>query len=75
MDFYVVGDVAKQISDRFNATITARDVSNVCYSSRVLRNLPIVGGRKLLNPDDIEIVIQELRRAGKITGRGATHVA
>jgi hypothetical protein len=54
--------------------VKPRDISDLFYK-RVLRDdlVPIIGGRRLIPRDYLEVVAMELRRAGKLPRKAAAH--
>lgn len=63
MGLHTVGDVAKIIG----RGVRPQDITGLFYAQRLRDDLcPIVGGRRLIPVDYIDIIRMELRRAGKL---------
>jgi hypothetical protein len=63
MPTYTVSDVARQLGVR------PRDISDLFYSRELSdKQCPIVGGRRLIPPEYVAVIVTALRKHGLIPG-------
>lgn len=65
-EYKIASQVARQLRDRFDVMILPTDITNCVYRSKVLQDLPVIGGRRVFTDADIEVLVSEMRRAGKL---------
>ncbi|MEM9354446.1 MAG: hypothetical protein AAGA92_15680 [Planctomycetota bacterium] len=64
-----VGQAADAISEEVGQAVSPRDLTAILYQRRVRVELfPNVGGRRLIDPQYLPLLVQALRRAGKLSG-------
>ena len=63
-----VGQAADKIAADVGQPVNPRDISNVIYKRAVRVDLfPVIGGRRLIDPVHLPLLVAALRRAGKLS--------
>ena len=72
MEILFAADVAAEVSRRLGRPVTPREVTALFYSRKVPEELgPIVGGRRLIKPEAVEMISDLLRGVDPTPREGA----
>ncbi len=69
--YWTVGEIAREVSDRTGVAIRPRDITDLFYSLQIPGvRCPIIGGRRLIPRDVIPVIMAALSRRGRIPVSG-----
>ena len=72
MEILFAAEVAAEVGRRLGRPVTPREVTGLFYAKKVPEELgPIVGGRRLIKPEAVEIIVNLLRGVDPTPREGA----
>jgi hypothetical protein len=65
VDTMFVAGAAAQVGRRLGREVSPREITSLLYDRRVPEHLaPVVGGRRLIHPEAVELIVAVLRARG-----------